>query len=373
MTPHVAVVGAGAFGGWSALYLRRAGARVTLLDAWGAGNSRASSGGETRIIRGIYGGNRRYVELTMRSLALWREHEARWRRKLYHRTGALWMYQRDDNYARSTIPLLEDMGYRVVEWSPGEAAGRFPQIDFTGIRSVFHEPEAGYLLARVACETVREGFLEEGGEYRTSAVRPARVAGRMAEVALSDGTALRADHFVFACGPWLGELFPDAIGSRVRATRQEEFFFGVPAGDTRFGDDALPAWVDHGERFMYGIPGNEGRGFKLADDTRGTTIDPTSEQRLASLEALARARATLARRFPALADAPLVETRVCQYEQTPDGHFIIDRLPGTDNVWLVGGGSGHGFKMGPAIGEEVARLVLGQSKPEPQFSLARLP
>jgi sarcosine oxidase len=372
MAPHVAVIGAGAFGGWTALHLLRAGARVTLLDAWGPGNARASSGGETRVIRGIYGGNRRYVELAARSFALWWEHEARWQRRLYHRTGALWMFSGDDGYARSTLPLMREIGLEVAELAPSDVAKRFPQIDLAGVRSAFYEIEAGYLRARQACETVVEGFVAEGGEYRVLSVRPTPVSGGgMRRLALADGTTLEADRFVFACGPWLGQLFPDVIGARVTPTRQEVFFFGPPPGDTRFDDGHCPVWMDFGERFVYGIPGSDRRGFKVADDTRGPAIDPTTEERLPTPAAIARARELLARRFPALAGAPVLETRVCQYEQTPDGHFILDRHPAADNVWLAGGGSGHGFKMGPAVGELVAALVLGTGQPEQQFSLAR--
>ncbi len=380
MTRHIAVVGTGAFGGWTALFLRRAGVRVTLLDAWGPGNARASSGGETRIIRGVYGGERVYVDMVVRSLALWREHERRWGRRVYHRIGALWMYQGADAYARSTVPLLREAGLEVEELAPAEAARRWPQVDFTGIRSAFFEPEAGYLTARQACEAVRADFVAEGGEYRTVAARPGPIeagagagagAGAMRAVSLLDGSRLAADGFVFACGPWLGTLFPDVVGDRVRATRQEEFFFGPPAGDARYGEEALPVWVDHGARFIYGIPGNEARGFKVADDSRGPPIDPTTAERLPSAEGLARARRAMEERFPGMKGAPLLEVRVCQYEQTPDGHFILDRHPGAENVWIAGGGSGHGFKMGPAVGERVSRLVLGQAEPDPRFALRR--
>jgi len=374
MALHVAVVGAGAFGGWTALNLRRAGLKVTLLDAWGAGNARASSGGETRIIRGIYGGDRRYVEMTARAFELWWEHEERWGRTLYRRTGALWMFQGDDTYARSTLPLLRGAGLEVLELSPADATGRYPQIDFTGVQSAFLENEAGYLLARQACEAVRVGFIAEGGDYRAAAARPAAiVGGGLRELLLADGTTLPADRFVFACGPWLGELFPDVIGDRITPTRQEVLFFGTPRDDPRFEESACPVWMDWGEPFLYGIPGNERRGFKVADDTRGPRIDPTTEERLPTEGAVARARALLARRFPAMARAPIVETRVCQYEQTPDGHFILDRHPEAENVWLAGGGSGHGFKMGPAVGKLVTGLVLGAAEPEAQFSLARFP
>src|SRR3954447_24784826 len=89
--PHIAVIGAGAFGGWTALYLLRQGAHVTLLDAWGPGNSRASSGGETRVIRGTYGPNQPYTKMAARAAQLWNENEKRWNMKLIHRTGVLWM------------------------------------------------------------------------------------------------------------------------------------------------------------------------------------------------------------------------------------------------------------------------------------------
>jgi glycine/D-amino acid oxidase-like deaminating enzyme len=220
---------------------------------------------------------------------------------------------------------------------------------------------------------VLEGFLAEGGEYRQLAVQaPVEPrAGELAAVTLSDGSRLTADRFVFACGPWLGSLFPDAIGDRVRATRQEVFFFGTPPGDRRFTEEALPVWADHGTRFMYGIPGNEWRGFKVADDTRGPAFDPTSGDRRLGDDTLRTARDYLALRFPGLTGAPLLEARVCQYENSPDEQFIIDRHPAAGNAWLVGGGSGHGFKHGPAVGELVARLVLGGEDPDPQFRLSR--
>lgn len=372
--PHVAVIGAGAFGGWSALYLQRLGARVTLLDAWGPGNSRASSGGETRVIRGTYGPRRIYTTMMARALELWREHEARWRRRLFRRTGVLWMVGADDQYEKAALPVLKAAGLPFEELSAAEAARRYPQINLENVRWAIYEQDAGYLTARLACEAVLDGFLAEGGEYRQLAVVPGEVgSGELRGLALSDGSRLTADSYVFACGPWLGALFPEAVGGLVRSTRQEVFFFGTPPGDAQFLEGALPVWADHGARFIYGIPGNEGRGFKVADDTRGPAFDPTSGERVATPEGLRAAREYLAFRFPALRNAPLLEARVCQYENTPDEDFLIDRHPRAGNVWLVGGGSGHGFKFGPALGELVADLVLEQRSPDPFFGLARFP
>ncbi|HEV2671609.1 MAG TPA: FAD-dependent oxidoreductase [Gemmatimonadales bacterium] len=370
--PHVVVVGAGAFGGWTALFLQRQGARVTLVDAWGPGNSRASSGGETRVIRATYGPRAIYTHMAARALTLWKEHEQRWRRQLFHGIGVLWLVESDDQYEKAALPILRDAHVRFEELQGPEVARRYPQINCDRVRWAIFENDGGYLTARRACAAVLEGFLAEGGEYRQLAVQtPAPSGGQLSGVVLSDGSRLTADSFVFACGPWLGSLFPDVIGDRVRATRQEVFFFGTPPGDQRFTESAMPVWADHATTFMYGIPGNEWRGFKVADDTRGPSIDPTTGERTATPAALQTARAYLGYRFPALKDAPLLEARVCQYEESPDEHFIIDRHPGAANTWLIGGGSGHGFKHGPAVGELVARLVLTGAAADEQFRLAR--
>jgi sarcosine oxidase len=373
--PRVAVIGAGAFGGWTALELRRRGAQVTLLDAWGPGNARASSGGETRVIRATYGTRTIYTKMAIRAMELWRAHDARWQRGFFRPSGALWMFGADDSFGRASVASLRAANMPIEELTPAEAAKRFPQIAFdNSIRSVLWEPVAGYLYARRACEHVVERFIAEGGEYRQAAVRaPLDVSGSPLRRVVTDaGDAIEADHFIFACGPWLGRLFPDVIGGRVTATRQEVYYFGTPPGDARFNDPQMPVWVDYRDRLMYGIPGNANRGFKVADDTAGAVFDPTTGSRDATAAGVAAARAFLGQRFPALANAPLLGSEVCQYEASPDSHFIIDRHPGAANVWIAGGGSGHGFKMGPAFGEMLASYVLGTMKPDPQFALSRL-
>jgi len=369
--PRVVVVGAGAFGGWTALHLLRNGAQVTLIDAWGAGNSRASSGGETRVIRGVYGPSAIYVKLAARSFQLWREAQKQWNRKIYYRTHALWMIHGEDAYERAALPLLDTEGLKYEKLTPAEAGSRYPQINFDGIRWVLLEEEAGFLLARQCCQLVLDSFLSEGGEFLQKEVQPSNPSNTLEGLRLSDGSLVHADRYVFACGPWLGRVLPDVMTNRIQPTRQEVYYFGIPPGDLKFTEQQFPVWIDHGERLIYGIPGNERRGFKIADDTRGEPFDPTNGERLITPEKLDAARRFVAMRFPALKDAPLVESRVCQYENSPDQNFIIDRHPEASNVWIVGGGSGHGFKHGPAIGEYVARVVLDQQKPDPFFQLAR--
>jgi glycine/D-amino acid oxidase-like deaminating enzyme len=154
-------------------------------------------------------------------------------------------------------------------------------------------------------------------------------------------------------------------------TKQDMFFFGTPANDQRYEETELPVWADHRGRFFYGIPGNLGRGFKITDDTRGPAFDPTSGERTISPELLKSIRDYMTFRFPGMANAPLIETRVCQYENSPDNHFIIDRLPGRENVWVVGGGSGHGFKHGPPLGEMLAGWIVHDKEGDPLFRLTR--
>lgn len=347
---------------------------MTLVDAWGPGNTRASSGGETRVIRATYGTRRIYASLAARALTMWREYDRQWQQRFYTETGAIWLFGADDTFGRTSAAGL-DAEKLPYEWlTPGDAARRWPQFSYEGISAVLFEPQAGYLLARRACEHVAARVAAEGGTYRAGAVAgPVRAEGApLRSLTLADGTALEADVFVFACGPWLGELFPDVIGRRVTPTRQEVYYFGLPPGDTRFSGARLPVWVDFGEKLIYGIPENVNRGFKIADDTPGPVFDPTHGSRAGDPGGEAWARTFLARRFPALAAAPFLGSEVCQYEAAPDSNFIVDRHPGAPNVWIAGGGSGHGFKMGPALGEALAAAVLGAQLPDNgEWSLAR--
>jgi len=355
------------------LHFLERGARVTLIDAWGPGNSRASSGGETRVMRGTYGPDQPYTEMAARALKLWEKYEKRWKRRFLHRCGVLWMAAgRDDAFERGSVEMLRASKIKFAELSTQQMQNRWPQINFEGIEWGILEPQCGYLDARASCRAVVDAFVAAGGKYRQAAVLPEGLeSGPLRDVALSDGSRLKADFFVFACGPWLGQLFPRTIGDRVRPTKQDVFFFGAPTGDERFREGQLPVWADHRGHFYYGIPGSGRRGFKIADDTRGPEFDPTSGDRIVSQEALKGVREYVAFRFPALKDAPLIESRVCQYEQTPDSHFIIDRHPKNANVWLLGGGSGHGFKHGPAIGEMMAALILKDGEPLAAWRLQR--
>jgi sarcosine oxidase len=367
-TYDVAVVGAGVFGAWTAWHLAKRGERVVLLDAYGPAHSRASSGGETRIIRMGYGVDELYTRWSQRSLAQWKEFFAAKKQPLFLETGVLWMGGGKDGRLRETAATLKRCGVLFEELDRPALEKRYTQIGFEGIAQAILEPGSGVLMARRAVVAVVEDAVRLGAEYRCAQAMNPREAGRVEYITTSQGERIVAGEFVFACGPWLGKVFPDVLGARIFPSRQEVFFFGMPAGDSRFAPPELPTWLFQ-EDLVYGMPDIESRGLKIAFDHHGERVDPDTQSRIVSTEVAEKARKYVARRFPALRDAPIVETRVCQYENTSSGDFLIDRHPDLENVWFVGGGSGHGFKHGPAVGEYIAGQLLDGAPAEPRFSL----
>lgn len=369
----VAIIGAGAFGGWTALYLLRAGYNVTLIDAWGGGNSRSSSGDETRVIRSTYGSNEFYFDLNIRALTLWKEHQRAWGMQLFHPTGVLWFcYEGKTEMIDDSLPFMRKHGLEYEYCSIAEARKRFPHIYVEDLAHLVLDPYGGYLKAREGAIAVQEAFVREGGIFVPSMVRPGRIQSEtMKGVELADGTLLEADVYVFACGSWLQQLFPELLGGFIQCTRQEAYYLGVPAQYAALFDH-MPVWMDaDGADFYYGIPGNARRGFKVGVDRRGGAFDPTHGDRLIDPAVLTHARQFMGYRFPALKDAPLLENRVCHYGNSPDGNFLLDQHLEAANCWLMGGGSGHGYKHGPALGELAAEIISGSRPMEPAFLYER--
>lgn len=365
VSPKVVVIGASVFGGWTALSLLREGYDVTLCDSWGAGNSRASSGGETRVMRCIHGGSDSdfYTTLANRAFDLWLENEPLLGRKILFPTGCLWFIDgSSESIMAAAIPIIEREGLNYEKLSLDNVVKKYPQINPQGLSYVVHEQKAGYLLAREGCAAVKEAFVRSGGAFITAQAKPKRrVNGRLASVELSNGRRIGADIFVFACGPWLKQLFPETVGKRLKITRQDVFYFGLPQRKTSHYEESLPVWIDYSAPdFYYGIPGGISRGFKVAFDRRGREIDPTGLERQPSKKELEKARDYLTKRFHGLKGVPLTESRVCQYSDTEDGNFIFDQHPELDNLWILGGGSGHGYKHGPALGELVSQVLNGR-------------
>jgi sarcosine oxidase len=375
MSYDVAVVGAGVFGAWTAHQLRLQGASVLLIDSYGPGNSRASSGGESRMIRLGYGPDEIYSRWSLRSLDLWQQlfHKLDPSLSLFQRTGILWLAREQDPYCEATLATLQRLGAKCERLGHDELIRRFPQLEPGPIAWGILEPESGVLMARRAVQAVVAQARANGVDYLEQAIAPPQSRqvkpGKLNAILTTSGKKIVADSFVFACGPWLPKLFPELLGELIHVTRQEVFFFGVPPGDDVFKLGALPAWIDFND-LVYGLPNLDGRGFKIAIDAHGPEFDPDMGERVVSTSGLVAARKYLAQRIPLLANAPVTETRVCQYENTSNGDFLIDKHPEFENIWLVGGGSGHGFKHGPAVGEYVAAMMSGQGLQQPRFSLA---
>lgn len=365
------VVGAGVFGSWSAWNLRKQGKKVLLVDAWGPSHARASSGGESRLTRTEYGGDELFTRFAWESLPEWAALSKRAGLPVFHPIGALYLYQKEPPTLAASRVLNQKLGAPMETIERAGLLQRYPQLGLDGIQFGVLQPTMGALMARRSVQTLVNEFVAAGGTYRQLAIQPPQPGAALDAITSNSGETVRSKQFIFACGPWLPKMFPDAIGTRIVPTRQEVFFFAPDPGDVRFEPGHLPAWVDADEPGIpYGFPALETRGFKIAIDAHGPRIDPDVGDRIISQEGLRQVRGYLARRFPALAQRPLAESRVCQYENSATGDFIIDRHPSWENVLLVGGGSGHGFKHGPAVGRYVADLVGGRlSKAEPRFAL----
>jgi glycine/D-amino acid oxidase-like deaminating enzyme len=316
-----------------------------------------------------YGDQEIYTRWSMRSMELWKSLIGQAGRAFFQPTGVLWMARGEDPLTTKTVATLRRLGVRHERLDRPELERRWPQIDFGPNTWAIHEPQSGILMAFHSVQAVVQIAMGQGVKYFQQAVVPPEGKGRLNSVATRSGKTIAAGTFVFACGPWLPKVFPDLLGDRIFPTRQEVFYFGPPPGDERFRPPAMPVWVDFAEE-IYGVPDVRGRGFKVAPDRHGPAFDPDSGSREVTPETLARVRDFVGRRFPGLKDAPLVGSEVCQYENTSNGDFLIDRHPERDNVWLVGGGSGHGFKHGPAVGEYVAARILEGGEVEARFKLA---
>ena len=298
-----AVIGAGVFGAWLARALHLRGRRVVLIDQYGPANSRASSGGETRILRMGYGAKEIYTRWSWQALKLYKDFYATTDPALIQTTGIIWLCHSDEQFAIDTLKTFVkcDIPHAVLD--AADIAQKYPHFRIGSEIWGIWEPDAAALLARRGVQTVVRETIKQGLEFRQKSFEKANI---------------QADTYIYACGPWLPKLFPDLLGDRIRPTRQEVLYFGVPPGGLE-----LPCWVDSAAG-MYGIPDIEGRGFKVAFDKHGPAVDPDTHSRLVPQQTVDQARQYLAERFPMLKDAPLVQTEVCQYENTANGDYLID-------------------------------------------------
>jgi sarcosine oxidase len=359
----VVVVGAGAFGGWTALYLREMGLSVTMVDQYGPGNARATSGGESRQIRAGYGDREIYTRWVLQAFDRWAAREAEWGKKLLFRTGQLSLAREWTKTLTDTKTVFDKLRveYEIVRHD--DLVRRYPQMNTDGIDFAMLVPGTGVLKAREGCVAVAQAFEKKGGRFLVAKAAPGQRSGRtLQDIALSSGERVAARTFVFACGPWLPKVFSAVMGRKLITPRRVVFFYGTPPGDDRFTYPNFPTWaVDD----AYGFPSIEGRGFKVVPTLEEVMVDPDTQEHTLTTDEIRGGRQFVAKWFPALKDQPLVDSRVCQREDSIDEHFIVDRHPDFENVWLVGGGSGHGYKHGIMLGDYVAHRVTGHdTQPE---------
>lgn len=366
-SPDVIVVGAGAFGGWTAYYLRQLGARVRLIDAYGPGNSRATSGDETRGVRSSYGDRGVRAELWTRwanqAIDRWTKFDAEWGRqmkvRLFFSTGDFIFRAAPETFTDRTQAVWKQLRIPFELPNVTDVKREYPQFDLTDITLAIYDPRAGVVRARRACEVLAEAFRQSGGEVLMGhASLGDRSGDRLQNIkTIGPAATLTAATFVFALGPWFPKAFPELMASRIRTPMGHVHYFGTPPGDDRFTFPNIPSWNFPGVTGWAALP-PDNRGFRVR--LRGSAAtDPDTSERAFDRSQDALARAFLAERFPQLAKAPLLETRACHYEMSSSGNFIIDRFPGFSNVWVAGGGTAEGFKFGPVSGEYIAKRVLG--------------
>ena len=370
-TYDVAVVGAGAFGAWTAYALRKMGQRVCLIDAFGPANSLASSGDETRVTRCSYGQQEIYSRWARESLVEWKSLQLRNATQLFENTGVLAIAASKDPYLDESARALGSLGIPHERLSANDVMRRFPAFHLDQDETALFEPGSGALFAKRGIQTLVKELIAGGMGWRTAAIKAPAGGGNLKEIVTQTGETISAGRYVFACGPWLPKVFPDVIGRRIEPQRAEVFFLGIPAGSSQFAPPAMPTWMDNytAQNGAYGFPDLEARGCKIAVDPAPLVIDPDTQSRTVTQPYIDVMREFVRFRFPGLAKAPIVETRVCQYEMTRSEDYILDRHPGYDNVWIAGGGSGHGFKNGPRVGQYMADLINGNGRPDPRFAI----
>jgi len=342
MSDTALVVGAGVTGAAVARELARRGFDVTLAEQYGAGTVRSASGGDTRLLRAAHGDEEWYTRLAWRSRSLWLELQEATGERIWEPTGLAWFARRADGFEERSLARLAQAGVP-HEWrSPEEAAVLFPSLGLDDLHGVLWEPDAGVLQARKATQ-----LLAAEAERLGASV----VSGRIVP-----GHEPAADVVVWACGAWLPSLFPTEVDIRIE--RRDVFFFG---GDASWRD--TPGWVEYDAGF-YGHGDVAGLGVKVAPDFASAEVDPDTLDRFPLREREDAAREYIAGRFPSLRGAPVIGARVCQYDLSTDTHFVFGRHSERPSWWLFGGGSGHGFKHGPALAEYIADCIEGRCEPE---------
>lgn len=363
---RVVVVGGGIFGVASALELSHRGFGVDLVDTGPLPHENASSTDISKVVRMDYGADLFYAELGERALAGWRRWNREWGEELFHEVGFLMM--RRDTMAPGTFEgdgfeLLTGRGHPLQRISADQLARRFPAWRASNYPDGYFNPQGGW--AESAAVVAR--LLARARELGVRIYPDARFAGlidggsRVRGIVTAAGDELRAGHVVVAAGAWTPTLLPE-LSESLWAVAQPVLHFR-PRETTNLLPGRFPVFAaDISGTGWYGFPLNEDGILKVANHGPGQKVHPDAPRRVTA-ETEARCREFFRETFPELAEAPLESTRSCLYCDTVDGDFWIDRDPGREGLIVAAGGSGHGFKFAPLLGEIVADVV--ERRPHP--------
>ncbi len=355
----VVVCGLGAMGSAALHHVARRGKRVLGVERYAPGHDRGSSHGATRIIRLGYFEHPSYVPLLRHAYKLWRELEAATARALLHVTGIVEIGPPNSALIEGTLACARVHGLRHEVLAAPELMRRFPAFRVPADYIAVVQPDGGILEAE-ACIAAQLALASEAGAeiHSGESVRAVESCADHVRV-VTDRGSIDAGAAIIAAGPWVRSLLP-GLAAPLRVTREVMGWF-EPTDARLFSPDHVPVFIVESRHGMhYGIPprGNIQAGIKVAKHHhRGETVDPDGYDRTVSAEDEALIRAALADHLPA-ANGRLLAAKTCLYTMTPDGHFLIDRLPGAPNIIVASPCSGHGFKFAPVIGEILADLAI---------------
>jgi len=360
------VVGAGINGVTAAIELKKRGHDVVLVDPGPLPHPLAASTDISKAVRAAYGADDEYTELAERSIKIWREWNQEFGTQLYHEVGVMFVRQRElkpGDFEYESFKTLEHRGHKVERINSARSWKRFPAWNPELYLDGVLELEAGYAESgRVVATLIRRakslGVQLREGKFIALDEKGERVKG----IVLGNGERIASDLVVMTVGAWTPYLLPST--KKFFRARGQPVFHLQPRQPELFAPECFPVFgADITTTGYYGFPINRDGVMKIANHGPGREMSPESSKRAVTLEDEKNLREFLSSTFPALADAPIVYSRVCMYCDTHDGNFWIARDPDRRGLIIAAGDCGHGFKFAPVLGEIIADAV--EEKPNP--------
>ena len=365
--PRIIVVGAGINGVTAAIELKKRGHDVVLVDPGPLPHPLAASTDISKAVRAAYGADEDYTALAERSIKIWREWNQKFGTQLYHEVGVMFVRQRElkpGDFEHESFKTLERRGHKIERMNSARFWKRFPAWNPALYRDGVLELEAGYAESgRVVATLIRRAKslgieLLEDASFSKLDESDDGVSG----IVLGTGERIASDLVVMTVGAWTPYLLP-FTKEFFRASGQNVFHL-QPRQPELFAPECFPVFgADITTTGYYGFPINRDGVMKIANHGPGREMSPESPKRAVTPEDEKNLREFLSSTFPALADAPIVYSRVCMYCDTHDGNFWIARDPDRRGLIIAAGDCGHGFKFAPVLGEIIADAV--EEKPNP--------